>query len=814
MKGSKILTSLLVTILLIGTVAAITFDVPKQQNHPGNQIWLEGPAADGSSNIYFDTTNATINTQFTVTVFVNTTLAKVGTWQYDMYFDSSWLEVLSAVYSGTLNAKSQFFEKAGTVNVPLAPTIVAGNVLHAESWSSGPYPGALQDGSSVDYILFNITKLPTKGSPLTTNLDITTSADNYLQDNVGTKYTGIGNNGTVTFVWAKPPMPKMGVETPYTPYPPGRIFYNDTNHIGDTFDVPLYILGLDPAWTLANVSFDLSFDNSLIIPTAPKVTFDLAFSGYYDDSTPGKIYFFASPTGPVSGDVLVATVKFQIIAQNTYPAANLLSPLNFDNTTIYDVDMLIGTTAGPPILPLPVNGGVTVQAYIAAPFPYLAVDPSAINLDSFPHIGDQFKVDVKMMRLSFVWYFVGLDFRLSYDPLLLSVVNITEGPYLRQYNQSVGASTIFVGFDFGNNVGVLDLILPDPNAVNADMLYPAPLPGGFTPPDYADGGVGVIATVWFQVTNQNEGCDPTPYTCGLNLYDMMMVDKHGGYITPDTPQNAVYTIAGTGIGMGRYIDVYTQYPEPYGGQHLDAWSDMFWPQKLVCLYAYVAYNCWPLQQKLVEFTIRDNNGTIFTMLTAPTNASGIATVCFRMPWPCDNPESWFGSWSATADVDIACQVVNDTVRWHYDYLIDNLKITVNREPPLTYLHKTSVIVTANFTSYARQIYRVNLYAGLLDNLSYPVAIANVTFDIGGPNVQVCHFYNYTEQFCLYIPKWAAPVWATVYVTPKLWWDGRYQETALYSDPLEASLPYPYWVAAGPMATHWIWIDNTPPGPWP
>jgi hypothetical protein len=290
------------------------------------------------------------------------------------------------------------------------------------------------------------------------------------------------------------------------------------------------------------------------------------------------------------------------------------------------------------------------------------------------------------------------------------------------------------------------------------------------------------------------------------LYDMMMVDKHGGYITPDTPQDATYTMYGS-FEMGKQIDIFTQYPAPYGGQGLDQWSDMFWPQKLVCLYAYVSYNCWPLQQKLVEFTIRDNNGTIFTVLTAPTNASGVATVCFRMPWPCIDPESWFGTWSATADVDIACTVVNDTVWWHYDYLINNLKITVNRPPPQTYLHGEWVCVCANFSSYARQTYRVNLYFGLLDNLSYPVAIANVTFDIGGPwNPQLaCHYYNYSECRPLFIPKWAASGWATVYVTPKLWWDGRYQDNALYSDYQEAYLPYPYWVAAGPMATTKIYI---------
>jgi hypothetical protein len=810
MKVNKILTSLLVAMLLIGPVIA-AYDTPTQ-THNGNAMWIEDQF--GSSDIYYDTTNASIGTVFNVTMYVNTSLAKVAGWQFQMYFDGSWLQVDNCWWSGLTpapNSRSQFFEKAGASNVAMLPTIGVGSLLFGEAWSAGNYPGALQDGSSVCYIEFEITALPSKGTPRHTVIDINDYATNGESDDTyflygGTYYRGIGINGTMTFAWAKPAMPKMGVMAPFTPYPPGEIFYNTTHHIGDTFDVPLYILGLDPAWTLANVSFNLNFDNSLIIPFAPKVTFDLAFTGYYDDSTPGTIYFFASPTGPVSGDVLVATVKFKIIAQNDYPAANLLSPLNFDNTTIYDVDYLIGTTTGPPILPAPVNGGVTVQAYIAAPFPYLAVDPSVTTFDSFPHLGEQFKVNVMVKRLSFVWYLVGLDFRLSYDPSLLAVVNITEGPYFPQYNQSnFIPTTIFVAYDFGDNVGVLDLILPDPGAVNADMLYPAPLPGGTTPPDYTDGGVGVIATIWFQVINQSQGCDPSPYSCGLNLYDMMMVDKHGGYITADTPQDGTYSIMGTGVGMGKYIDIFTEYPSPYGGQHLNTWSDMFWPQKLVCLYAYVAYNCWPLQQKLVTFTIFDNNGAVFTQLAVPTNASGYAEVCFRMPWPCDDPESWFGVWSARADVDIACTVVNDTVYWHYDYLINYLKVTTDKIPPEVYLHGGWVHATITFQSYARQIYHVAITATLLDNLSYPVSWRDTQLDIGGPQVQVCHYYNYSVTLCLYIPKYAAPIEATVYAVSRLWWDGRYSE-----EPV----PDPAWVAAGPMASTKIWIDNTPPGPWP
>jgi hypothetical protein len=201
MKGNKIIVSLLIAMLLVEPALAQGFDVPTQ-NYPGNQIWLEDQF--GSSDIYYDTTDATIGTTFTVTVFLNTTLAKLAAWQFQMYFDGSWLQVLSCVYSGTGNAQSQFFEQAGTNNVRVSAVIGPGSLLYAEAWYSGPYPGALQGGSSVAYILFNITGLPTVGSQLSTNLDITTSPDTCFQDEEANWYRGIGNNGTVTFAWAPP----------------------------------------------------------------------------------------------------------------------------------------------------------------------------------------------------------------------------------------------------------------------------------------------------------------------------------------------------------------------------------------------------------------------------------------------------------------------------------------------------------------------------------------------------------------------------------------------------------------------------------
>jgi hypothetical protein len=208
---------------------------------------------------------------------------------------------------------------------------------------------------------------------------------------------------------------------------------------------------------------------------------------------------------------------------------------------------------------------------------------------------------------------------------------------------------------------------------------------------------------------------------------------------------------------------------------------MFWPQKEVILYAYVSYNCWPMQQKLVTFTVFDNEGNVWTQLQDATNETGIASVSFRMPWPCEDPESLFGVWTVKADVDIACEVTIDWVYFHYDYLINIVKVTTDI---YYYEHCNYVTVTVDFTSHAQQNYTTSLWVTIHDNLNVPIATTTLSFTIGG--AKYCTPKEYTKEFILHIDKFAAAGEATVYATPRLYWNGS-------------------WVAAGPMGSTKIYI---------
>ncbi|MEM3622662.1 MAG: Ig-like domain-containing protein, partial [Candidatus Bathyarchaeia archaeon] len=100
------------------------------------------------------------------------------------------------------------------------------------------------------------------------------------------------------------------------------------------------------------------------------------------------------------------------------------------------------------------------------------------------------------------------------------------------------------------------------------------------------------------------------------------------------------------------IDLFTQ-KEPYSGKGPNNPSDAFSPQEIVILYAFVTYNEMPVQNLLVAFYVQTPNGASFSF-SEKTNSSGIATINFTIPWPCENTSESevFGEWHVLADTVI------------------------------------------------------------------------------------------------------------------------------------------------------------------
>jgi hypothetical protein len=209
---------------------------------------------------------------------------------------------------------------------------------------------------------------------------------------------------------------------------------------------------------------------------------------------------------------------------------------------------------------------------------------------------------------------------------------------------------------------------------------------------------------------------------------------------------------------GSWIDLFTQYPDPFGGQGPDAPSDMFWTQKEVCLFAYVTYNFWPEQNKDVLFKVFDPYGDPFAALYGRTNASGIATVCFRMPWTCDNPEYYIGEWTVLAEVDVACECINDTLTFKYDHLVNIWDVTTDKE---AYAHCEEIAITVDYGSYAIQDYNITFTVTITDETGVPFGYIEVTILIGG--AEYCTYMNGSFTVYLHVHKWARAGVATIHV---------------------------------------------------
>jgi hypothetical protein len=476
--------------------------------------------------------------------------------------------------------------------------------------------------------------------------------------------------------------------------------------------------------------------------------------------------FSGSQDGGAS--VLVVTITFEILTQGTAPPEdkedyNSTALAFCDETEVWDHEYTIDSE--------PVDGEVRVHPELTLPPPYLEVVPNDTILGPAPAVGDQFTITVDIKNLHWAWYLVGVEFRITYCPDLMQVVSVEEGDYLPQFEQTGAPSpgTIFIAFDEGDHIVAMNLILP-----NATGDYPDPVAGGDPPEN------GTIAVITFEATAQDVSCDPEAFECDFILYDILMINKDIGSIPYDDPVDGTYTMLGS-FEVGRIIDVYTQYPDPYGGQGYMQPSDMFWPQKEVILCANVSYNCWPVQQKLVTFTVRDNQGNIWTVLQAVTDVDGVACVSFRLPWPCDDPESLIGVWCVTAEVDVACESITDEVCFHYDWLVNIVEVETDK---YYYEHCEWVYINVTFTSHAQQEYLVRIEVTIHDDLNVPVANGFVELLIGG--AEFCTPEVYEREVVLHIDKFVFVGEATIHVVPLFW----YMEG---------------WTAAGPEATTTIYV---------
>ena len=739
LKLERVLT-LIMGLMLMLSVIPINAAVPNEP-HAANALWIEPSSIDGGA--------VGLHGKFNVTVWVNLTVPSY-TWQVKMLFNTTQLRAIRAGY--TAGPVSDFFQ--GLTTVPVTPVIdnTAGFVLHGESLM-----GAIQRDpgyGSLFWVEFEVIKAPGKRETLTSELDITTTYpdDTYVLDPDLNPISLTPYNAHYEWVWVQPPLPHLAVrpeEVSFGPEPPSAV--------GKIFSVNIYIENLDATWGLTNASLHLRFDNSLI--EFVDIAFDPLWGTTSYTYAPGDLYMVVKdPSATPSGNVLIATVSFNVTFQDTAPPRTLgeydETPLDISDYKLFDHVAEIPTEPE-------IDGSVKIYAMMVLKPPYLQV--SNVTLGPEYSIGKRFNVTVDLKRLAAQWYLTGVQFRLSYDPEWIEVVQVYEGAFLKSFaNLQPGSLGTFFQCYVENNT------VYGPHILIGVMIYPNAT--GMWNPPWPEGN-GTIAIIEFECKKQ-EMAPPLSHEVPLNIIEQLAVG-----IDDPTVQNIVEISLATPINgtctiynqlPGRQIDLYggavnggygkVPFPAPYGGQGPNQPMDLVIPQSEVTLFANVTYNLWPVRNKRVTFTVKDPYGNVRFTLVSLTNDSGIAKVTFRMPWPAEDPENLFGVWNVIATVSVADESINDTLSFHYDYLVHIWKVSTDK---YAYKHYDEVSITIEFGTHAIQQYPVLVTAVILDELGVPIGYVYYNTTVGG--AVFCCYKDYSITLTIKIPKSAFAGTATIHV---------------------------------------------------
>jgi hypothetical protein len=220
-------------------------------------------------------------------------------------------------------------------------------------------------------------------------------------------------------------------------------------------------------------------------------------------------------------------------------------------------------------------------------------------------------------------------------------------------------------------------------------------------------------------------------------------------IMPTGPNIDVYTDRG-GLGPGLYPNG-TAYPWP-----TSCWSDAYGPQELVTVYAKVTYNNESVEYKPVAFEIDDPTGAARDFRTAFTDANGIATTTFRVPWQGSNAESMFGNWSIWGGVDIAGTHVEDVCKFRFGYIISFKLNGIIVVPPTSVYKHDSLDVKADIQNISWNPQNAMLTITVYDECGVPIAVAYEEITVDAKD-------GLTNVYDLTIPQWAFVGTGHVYV---------------------------------------------------
>jgi hypothetical protein len=449
--------------------------------------------------------------------------------------------------------------------------------------------------------------------------------------------------------------------------PASNIFYSPPVGIGDTFTVEVWIANVTDMFAY---EFKIGFQND----TIGGVSAVRPAGHFLEPVTPGNEFIpvwqlkdldathqyyhlgftrLAPETGE-SGTGVLIELTFEVLVEPPW-GGSVSSP-------IYFIESKVSDTVPSPVVHTAIDGYYELNWAPPTTNPDLSVEPTSTVLGAgAPLVGTPgafFTVDVWVNNVDPGWRMIGIEFKLAYNATLIDFISLTNASWVSAFGDIYVVPVVegtVGGYDY-----VHTAIILLPHIVGPPANWTTHISGS-----------GAIARLTFEVVMQEEF--PWMAVSPLDLYDIKFSDENADPITAAAESDGDVTILG--YIVGRNIDVYTQYPDPYGGQGPNNCADTYAPQDLVCLYANVTYNLDPVQNKAVDFEVKWPDGTPLLTRTAITDIYGVAWICFRIPWPDQiSPEDVFGIWNVTATVDIANEVVNDTLCFKVDWLMEVVSI--------------------------------------------------------------------------------------------------------------------------------------------
>ena len=499
--------------------------------------------------------------------------------------------------------------------------------------------------------------------------------------------------------------------------------------------------------------------DGILYPPTVGVKDDVSEGVPMPGADPNSDYWLAeasmAPAAPFTGSGVAFDITFKIKKQPMPGEPDKVLCLNITTVTLAD-------NLGNPIDCDVFDGTVIIHArpLIYPPAPKLSVLPSKvenIKMDQtfvenvFLHAWNE--TSQQVVDLDPFWDVAGFDFHITFDPTLIVADSVTIDP-----------DNWFAGF-WPN--GIFTVKAEIDNVAGTIWIAFLGIPGDdgtHTPPS----GQGRIVSVTFRAVY--ESATYPPPSCLINIVNSTVA----GF---PHPERAYPPWSGSDSAVpldhfinsatykayfkppGAWIDIYTVYPDgTIFGVGPNEPGDMYWPQKEVVVKANVTYNFWPEQNKDVAFQIIDPHGEIWGIICNRTDQYGVAVIRFRLPWPCDDPEYWFGVWKIVATVDVACKVVNDTLQFKYDYHVRVWKTTVDKD---AYNHCETITVTIDLGTVSRQTFNVLITVTAVDETGVPFGFDYTWVTVGG--AEWCTYANTTVTLSIHVPKFARAGVGTIYV---------------------------------------------------